>query len=69
MIDTDRCFGTTIIYCDRNGCKQDILHEGFDGYYDVGTACKEAKEEGWIIIKKDGEWYHYCSLKCKKMND
>ena len=65
MIETERTFGTTRISCDAEYCKsQDFVHDGFDGYYDVKEACKEAREFGWIIKKIDDEWNHYCDQDC-----
>jgi len=63
MIETDRTFGTTTIYCD--GCDEEQEFDGFDGHVDFHKAIKEAKEYGWKMYKdKDGEWAHYC-IDCK----
>lgn len=54
MIETERAFGTTTITCDT--CERD---QTFD--VDFYAAIKEAKEDGWIIMKdKDGSWKHVC---------
>ena len=60
MIDTDRTFGTTTIYCDTKGCNFEQEFEGFDGEVDFYGAIDEAKKSGWKIRKIDGEWHHYC---------
>ena len=66
MIDEfDNVFGTTYIYCDREGCKSQHDHDGIDSIQDIEEACEEAKEFGWIIFEEDNEWYHYCSEECK----
>jgi len=58
MIETDKTFEATNIYCD--GCDAEDQFDGVDFY----KAIDDAKELGWKIIKKDGEWCHYCVL-CK----
>jgi len=43
--------------CDHEGCKRTF------GPFDSSRfmlATREAKELGWLIFKKDGEWKHYC---------
>lgn len=62
MIDTDKCFSTTTIYCDSEGCDYDEMFDGFDGHVFVKEAIREAKENGWTMIKVDGEWEHYCPM-------
>lgn len=69
MIEGESTFGNTFIYCDAEDCEQQFMHEGFDGYHDFQEACKEAKEYGWIILKEDGEYYHYCCEECKIKDD
>jgi len=61
-------FGVLEIECDGKGCKRTFEHEGFDGYRDFSGATKEARENGWIITKIDGDWCHFCSKECKESN-
>lgn len=64
MIDKDYTFGTCTISCDREGCSSDIVNDGFDGYPDFMGAIDDARKEGWIIKRIDGDWYHFCSQEC-----
>ena len=71
MLESENTFGTVDIYCDGKGCDKSYYHDEpmMDSYPDPKEACKMAKEEGWIILKEDGEWYHYCSKECKEKDD
>jgi len=69
MLEPEYTFGTTTIYCDRKGCDNQVYHEGFDNHSDIIDACKEAGQNGWIIIKENDEYYHYCSKECKEEDE
>lgn len=60
MIDSLYSFGTVTIYCDKNNCKSEETFEGFDNKPDFYSAIKEAKEMGWKILNKNGNWEHFC---------
>jgi hypothetical protein len=62
MLDFDNTFGTIEMYCDKEGCHESQMFEGFDGHCDLQAALKEAREYGWKIFREDGEWVHYCPL-------
>lgn len=62
MIDTERTFGTTTIYCDQPGCNNDQEFEGFDGEPDFMGAIRDAKVGGWGIIRKGNDWQHLCPV-------
>ncbi|MCK5613776.1 hypothetical protein KAR91_68560 [Candidatus Pacearchaeota archaeon] len=36
----------------------------FDGDYKY--CITEAKRNGWIVKKHLGDWYHFCSIECRK---
>jgi len=59
MIESERDFGTTTIYCSKCG-----FSEMFDRMIDVVGTLKQAREVGWIINKVDREWECYCSEEC-----
>lgn len=58
MIDFINRTATMTMECDTCG---EIAE--FDG--DFKHCISEAKAEGWIVIKKRGGFYHYCSENCK----
>lgn len=62
MLDFDNTFGIITAYCDEKNCKQEERFEGFDGHCDLDNAKKEMKENGWIITRKDSDWFHSCPL-------
>lgn len=70
MLETENTFGTTYIFCDNEECKCEHVFDALiDNYPDIEEAVKDAKEYGWIIFKEDGEWYHYCSIECKELDE
>ena len=70
MIEYENTFGIVTISCDNDSCRMsDFTHDGFDGQCDLHGALEEAKEFGWITIKEDGEWYHYCSKECREQDN
>ena len=64
MLETEKTFGTTTIYCDNEKCKSEFTHDGFDGYYDIKEACKKAGSFGWIIKYINGDYSHFCCREC-----
>lgn len=64
MIETDKTFASFIIYCDR--CSyEEVFDTGDPGFVDFVDGVRQAKESGWIIIKRaDGTYNHYCSQEC-----
>ncbi len=64
VLETERIFGTTILYCDAKGCNQEQEFEGFDGEVDIKDSIVDAREEGWLVTYMAGEFEHYCSEEC-----
>ena len=58
MIDYDNKNSLMLITCDT--CGEEIELTG-----DYKFCIQEAKDQNWIIIKKKGEFHHYCSEDCK----
>jgi len=52
-------FGDMEITCDMCG-SNDIYDPAFK------VALQEAKDDGWIIRKIDGDWRHFCDIECHK---
>ena len=70
MEEIEYTFGTVIFYCDIKECKSEHYWDNaIDNYPDIEEAYKDAEEFGWIIFKEDNEWYHYCSTKCKELDE
>ena len=62
MFDPEYTFGTTMVYCDRKDCKQEMEVEGFDGHcLPFEDVAKEIKEYGWTVKFVDGAYMHLCS--------
>ena len=47
------------IICD--GCGSNDI---FSSYFDESLA--DAKDDGWIFAKDDGDWVHFCDMECKR---
>lgn len=58
MLDYCHRNSTMTIECDSCGKKTE-----FNG--DFKYCISEAKDQGWIVVKKLGKWHHYCSKECK----
>lgn len=59
MIDHSRRNSTMTIECDS--CKKTAEFNG-----DFKYCISEAKDGGWIVVKKGEKWLHYCSKKCRR---
>ena len=59
MIDFINRSSHMTIECDTCG---EIAEFNGDFKYCV----QEAKGNGWLVVKKKGEWHHYCSTDCKE---
>jgi len=53
-------FGTIEFTCDHGDCGESEEFDGVDGHADLEGASEDARENGWNIFKKDGEWTHLC---------
>lgn len=58
MIDYDNKNSHMLITCDTCG-------EEFEEYGDYKYCVSEARLDGWKIVKKKGQFHHYCSENCK----
>jgi hypothetical protein len=44
-------------------CDICINEDEFDGTFQ--DCIDQAKRDGWSFKKHEGEWYHFCSAKCR----
>lgn len=62
MLEFENAFGTIEMICDEPGCSFSESFESNSDECDLYKAVKEAKENGWKIYKKDGDWVHVCPM-------
>jgi hypothetical protein len=61
MIDQDRNFGTTTVYCDGKDCEAEENLDDWDGHcLPYSEVTKEIKESGWAVKYNNGNWEHFC---------
>ena len=55
MIDREYRGGPVILRCD--GCAPEYCETGEQ---DLAAAMAVARDEGWQVILRDGDWLHHC---------